>query len=280
MRAAVVGHLEWVEFVRVDHVPRAGEIVHATGWWAAPAGGGAGTAAQLARLTERTVFYTAVGNDELGRASIEALRDLGIDVQAVVRDEPTRRGFSLVDRSGERTITVLGERLGPTIDDPLPWADLADTDAVYITAGDPGAVRAARSAGVVVATARALPLLRDAAVELDALVGSGDDPSETYHPGDLDPPPRLVVRTQGSQGGTVQPRGEEEFSYAAAPLPGPIVDRYGAGDAFAGGLAFALAAGRGPAAAVAFGARCSAAVLTGAGPYAGQVSLQEIEAWT
>ena len=29
MRVAVVGHVEWVEFVRVENVPRAGEIVHA-----------------------------------------------------------------------------------------------------------------------------------------------------------------------------------------------------------------------------------------------------------
>jgi ribokinase len=29
MRIAVVGHVEWVEFARVEAVPRPGEIVHA-----------------------------------------------------------------------------------------------------------------------------------------------------------------------------------------------------------------------------------------------------------
>jgi hypothetical protein len=28
MQAAVVGHVEWIEFGRVDHVPAPGEIVH------------------------------------------------------------------------------------------------------------------------------------------------------------------------------------------------------------------------------------------------------------
>ena len=50
MRAAVVGHVEWVEFVRGDHVPAAGEIVHATDSFEEPAGGGAVAAAQLARM--------------------------------------------------------------------------------------------------------------------------------------------------------------------------------------------------------------------------------------
>lgn len=33
IRVAVVGHLEWIEFGRMEHVPAAGEIVHATERW-------------------------------------------------------------------------------------------------------------------------------------------------------------------------------------------------------------------------------------------------------
>jgi ribokinase len=50
MRVAVVGHVEWVEFARVQELPRAGEIVHATETWAEAAGGGAVAAVQLAKL--------------------------------------------------------------------------------------------------------------------------------------------------------------------------------------------------------------------------------------
>ena len=40
MRVAVVGHVEWVEFLRLDHVPRAGEIVQGVATVSVPAGGG------------------------------------------------------------------------------------------------------------------------------------------------------------------------------------------------------------------------------------------------
>ncbi|MCW5808134.1 MAG: ribokinase, partial [Deltaproteobacteria bacterium] len=67
MRVAVVGHVEWVEFLRVDHVPAAGDIVHARAELAVAAGGGAVAAVQLARWAGACTFYTALGDDELGR---------------------------------------------------------------------------------------------------------------------------------------------------------------------------------------------------------------------
>ena len=60
--------------------------------------------------------------------------------------------------------------------------------------------------------------------------------------------------------------------FRAAPLPGPVQDAYGCGDCFAAGLTFALAEGHPVDEAVAFGARCGAAVLTGRGAYAGQLT--------
>ena len=60
----------------------------------------------------------------------------------------------------------------------------------------------AREARTLVATPRELDTLQRASVELDALVGSGDDDGERYRPGDLDPPPRLVVATAGALGTT------------------------------------------------------------------------------
>ena len=75
----------------------------------------------------------------------------------------------------------------PLAADPLPWSELADIDAVYVTACDLPALRLARSARIVVATARIAPLLRAAGVTLDALVGSARDPSEPYTVGDIEP---------------------------------------------------------------------------------------------
>ena len=61
--------------------------------------------------------------------------------------------------------------------------------------------------------------------------------------------------------------------FEAAVVPGMLDDTYGAGDCFAAGLTFGLADGRSPEEAVELAARCGAAVLTGRGAYAGQLTL-------
>ena len=74
---------------------------------------------------------------------------------------------------------------------------------------------------------------------LDALIGSGLDPSERVDPKQLNP----------------------------APLPGPLVESYGCGDSFAAGVVTGLAARWSLAKAIALGAQCGAACATRFGPY-------------
>lgn len=265
MRVAVVGHVEWVEFARVDHVPAPGEIVHALETWEEPAGGGAVAAVQLARLAGDCVFLTALGDDELGHRAARELEQLGVRVEAAWREEPQRRAFVHLDEAAERTITVIGSRLGPNGGDPLPWDDLEGADAVYFTAGDAEAMRASRAARHLVATTRANEALVPAHVPLDILVRSARDPGEEYV--DLEPPPRFVAETDGASGGVLLSAEGTRQHWAAAPLPGPAVSAYGAGDSFAAGLTFGLAQGMEPAEAVELGARCGAICMTGLGPY-------------
>ena len=270
MRVAVVGHVEWVEFARVEEVPSAGEIVHANETWGQAAGGGAVAALQLARLAGEAELFTALGRDELGIRARAELESGGVRVHTANHLEPQRRAFTHVDEAGERTITVLGEKLRPRgDDDTLPWHELAECDAVYFVSGDVDALRRARRARLLVATARELPTLRRGGVQLDALVGSGEDDGERYRQGDVDPAPKLIVTTAGALGGWAQPGGP----YTAAPLPPDPADAYGAGDCFAAGLAFALAAGLDGPAALEFAARCGAGALAGPGVHAEAVPL-------
>jgi ribokinase len=272
MRVAVVGHVEWAEFARVEHVPAPGEIVHVLEAWEEPAGGGAVAAVQLAKLAGECLFLTALGDDARGRGAKRDLEAMGVRVEAAWRPEPQRRAFVHLDSGAERTITVIGGRMGPHGDDPLPWDELRGIDAVYLTAGDADAVRAARAARQLTSTVRALDSLADAGVELDVLLASANDAGERYTPGTLDPAPRLVALTDGARGGSLVSPGGASSRWAAAPLPGLPVDAYGAGDAFAAGLTFALAAGRAPEQALAMGARCGAACVAGRGPYGGQIT--------
>jgi ribokinase len=266
VRTAVIGHVEWCEFARVEHMPAQGEIVTAEATFEEAAGGGGVAAVQLARLAGDCTLYTAFGDDEVGRRAHARLEELGVRVEAAVRaGARTRRTFTHLDADGERTITVLGERLEAHRSDELAWDDLAGVDAVYFSAGDADALRAARAARAVVGTARVMDVLEHGAIRLDAVVASAADASERYHP--IDPPPALVVTTSGARGGTWIGHEGHTGKWAAATVPGEVRDSYGCGDSFAAGLAFGLGAGYDTDRALSLAAECGAACLAGDGPY-------------
>ena len=97
MRVAVVGHVEWIQFARVAHVPRPGEIVQAIEDWEEPGGGGAVAAVQLARLAGECLFLTALGDDDLGHRAKEELEALGVRVEVAWRPEAQRKAFVHAD---------------------------------------------------------------------------------------------------------------------------------------------------------------------------------------
>jgi ribokinase len=263
VRCAVVGHVEWVEFARVPHVPAAGEIVHADEIWAEPGGGGAVVASQLAKLAGGCDFFTALGDDELGHDAKGYLQRLDMDLHVQwTWSSKTRRAWVHVDSDGERTITVLGDKLLPDTPEGIDAYDL-----VFFVSGTVEALRAARGARFLAATLRETPTLAAAGVPFDLLVGSVADPRERQE-GSLIA--RTVVLTEGGAGGTAN-----GARYAAAALPGPIADSYGAGDSFGAALAFGLARGDDLAAALELAAAAGAAVLTGRGPYLAQLSFAE-----
>ncbi len=275
---AVVGHVEWVRFARVAHLPRAGEVAHARDPFDEPAGGGAVAAVQLARLAGEATLFTALGEDEHGRSSVARLRELGVHVWAAPRDAPTRSAVTLVDDSGERTITTFGPRLEPVGEDAqVPWGALAEMDAVYFTAGDLDGLRAARAARVLVASPRALHALGHG-VPLDALVLSGEDAVEREEATRAQADAELLVLTDGARGGSWERLGASgkrtggSGTWEAVPPPGAPVDSYGCGDSFVAGLTYGLGAGLALADALALAARCGAVCLTGRGPYERQLS--------
>jgi ribokinase len=275
MRAAVVGHTEWVWFGAVDRIPGPGDIAHATDEWELPGGGGAVAAVQLAKLADGCDFYTVFGDDDFAPRSVRGLEAFGVRVHAAIRpDTPTRRALSLVGPDGERTITTLGARLEPRAEDPLPWEQLDESDAVYVTAGDPGAFVHARRAGTMVVTTRVLRDLLASEVEPDALVGSARDPAERVDVGALPFTPPLLVRTEGGRGGTFVSGDGRSGRFAAEPADrAPNADAYGAGDSFAGGLTFALGSAMGVEEALRLAAWCGAGAASGRGPYSRQLSL-------
>jgi ribokinase len=270
-----VGHVEWVQFARVEHVPRPGEVAHAKDPFEEPAGGGAVAAVQLARLAGGALLVTALGEDEAAGRSVVRLQQLGVHVDHAKRAAPTRRAVTLVDEQRERTITTFGERLEPVGEDALAWEELAQMDAVYFTAGDLAALRAARAARVLVASPRARHALGHG-VRLDALVLSAEDAIEREEAKRAEGEADLVVLTDGARGGTYRTRDGRAGSWSAAEPPAAPVDSYGCGDSFAAGFAYGLGAGMGVDDALALAARCGAYCLTGRGPYERQLTGAEL----
>ena len=126
---------------------------------------------------QRVPFFTALGRDRCGAEAAERLDALGLELHVAWRDAPTRRGITFIDASGERTITVIGERLAPLAADPLPWQELAAMDGVFATATD--AAGLARRAAPVLAKLSPVEVhgLEDAAEIADRVrfgLGVGD----------------------------------------------------------------------------------------------------------
>jgi ribokinase len=232
---------------------------------------------QLAKLAGESLFYTALGDDELGHRARGELEQHEVRVHCEFRDKPQRRAFTYLDSRGERTITTIHERYGPSGDDDLAWEELDDANCVYFVSGDAASLRQARRARVLVATARSLEVLQQASVQLDALVHSSNDAGERYTAGQLSPEPKLVVGTAGHEGGTWTAAEGRTGSFHAATLPGPVADSYGAGDSFAAGLTFALGSGLEVEKALELASRCGAAAVTGRGAFAGQLTAEDLK---
>jgi ribokinase len=260
-KVAVVGHVEWVDFIPVRRMPKRGEVIHADGTAFARAAGGGGVAAVvLARLGAEVDFFCALGDDALGHAAAEQLADRGVTPHVAWRArQPTRRALTLLEDAGERTIVTVGERLEPTGADRLAWELLERAAGVYFTAGDVAALERARAARTLVATPRGRSAL-ERGPEIDALVFSRGDRDESEWVRRVRHKARLLVETRGAEGGVWS--GESDGSWNAVAPDGPVKDAYGCGDSFAAAFTFALAGGASVGEAAALGAEWGARSLT------------------
>ncbi|HHY32228.1 MAG TPA: ribokinase [Firmicutes bacterium] len=108
MSIVVVGSLNMDYVMQVDELPRVGETVFSTRYTSAPGGKGANQAAAAARLGASVKMLGCTGNDAAGRALLESLKGVGVDVSAVHFEpsQPTGSAFITVSASGANTIVV------------------------------------------------------------------------------------------------------------------------------------------------------------------------------
>ena len=239
LKFAVIGHIEWITFIKVDQLPKPGLISHSQISLEYPAGGGAVIAKKLRELTYGEVhFYTSLGNDFYGNQCLNILENMGIKLHVAWSEKPTRKGFSVIDSEGERSITIIGERLAPSHKDNLDWTTLNNMDGIFITAADKEILKKSRMAKTVCATPRVgLNIINESGIFLDALIGSNLDPGEVFSLNELRIMPKFVIKTEGENGGIIFPGGSR---YKAIKNKKIKVDSYGCGDSFAAGFLYGL----------------------------------------
>jgi ribokinase len=246
-RVIVLGSLNVDLVAAVERHPRPGETVLADGRLQRFAGGkGGNQAVAAAAAGARVSMVGAVGSDDAGQAYIERLRSREIDVSAVrtIDGTPTGQAWITVDDEGENSIVVIaGANSDVTIDHLPGLPDLAQGDVLLLQLEVPmrtvaAAARAAhgRGARVVINAAPYAALPHDVAALADPLVVNEH---EALQLADSDATPGSVLVTFGAAGCSWD--GERTDGIPVADVD--VVDTTGAGDAFCGALAAALAAG-------------------------------------
>jgi ribokinase len=285
---------------RATRMPGIGETIAGSGFTMGPGGKGSNQAVAAARAGAAVTFVSRVGRDDFAAVAQATWEREGISVR-VQRDadRPTGAAFIYVNETtGENAIIVV----------PGAAAAISPAD-VEAVAGDIGgaAVFVTQLEQPVAAARRGLEIARKAmvttvfnpapAAELDdgiyplcdfitpneseaslltgVQVGSVDDARRA---GDilLGKGVGTAIITLGDAGALLH--GREKSLLVPAFDAGPVVETAGAGDAFNGGFAAAIASGLNPLEAVRFGCAVAGISVTRAGTAPSMPMLEEVQA--
>jgi ribokinase len=261
-RVVVLGSLNVDLVAAVDRHPRPGETVLAQADLRRYAGGkGANQAVAAAEAGAQVAMVGAVGDDDAGRAYLGRLRERGIDVsgvRVVPRQHTGQAWITVSDADAENMIVVVP---GANAHVGEVGVGLGDGDVLLAQLEVPMAVVAAASARahgagarVVVNAAPYAALPADLAAVADPVVVNEHEALLLADSGVV---PRSLLVTFGGAGCSWD--GTE---FDGTPVPeGEVVDTTGAGDAFCGALAAALADGAGREDAVRLAAAAGAAAV-------------------
>lgn len=264
-RVLVVGSLNEDVVVAVQRRPDGGETVLGGDVTRAYGGKGGNQAIAAALAGASTAMVAAVGDDDTGGAYQQRLTAFGVVADGVVLRSgvPTGTAIIIVDADGENSIVVSpGANSRLTVDDLGPVDELGDGDVLLVQMEvDPSVVadavrRAARAgARVVINVAPYAGLPADVLDAADPVVVNEHEYELLLAAGLR---PRSVLVTLGA-------RGSRWGDVLVPAEPAQVVDTTGAGDAYCGALAAALAAGLDREAAMLTATRAAAAAVTRVG---------------
>jgi ribokinase len=260
MSVAVVGSINQDLTVRVSRSPREGETILGRGHFTGAGGKGANQAVAAARLGAAVSFFGRVGADRRGAEMLDSMRSAGIDVDGVGADEQAATGLAVITLADDAENAIIvspgaNARFEPRhLDVARDALDRAEVTLIQLEIPLETVMRASQLAGhrLILNPAPARPLPADLLGVVDVLV-----PNQTElgllagvpEPRAIDESaaaaravtgPGAIVVTMGERGALVV------VGDSAEHVPAPrvdAVDTTGAGDAFCGALAEALARG-------------------------------------
>ena len=137
---AVLGSINRDLSLRVPHLPRAGETLHALGSPVALGGKGANQAVAARLAGVPTAFFGAVGDDADGCELLAALRaaDVGVRIVVARRGQPTGSAVVIVDEAGDNVIIVAAGANGSVDQDYLDraWPLIRTAASVLLVQGE------------------------------------------------------------------------------------------------------------------------------------------------
>lgn len=280
----------------MERMPRPGETVNGRRFVTGPGGKGSNQAVAAARLGADVTFIGRVGHDAFGDQALRTWQQEGIHTDYVVRDADHATGVApiFVDDSGENSIVVvLGANLNIHPADIDAAADIIAEADIVLTQLEINydmvayALKVAKQKGVrtilnpapaghlapeVIAMA---DFMTPNETELEVLAGKTGVPVEEAARSLLTTSGQTAVVTMGSQGARYVTKDRSEL---VPTYKVNVVDTTGAGDAFNGGLAVALAEGKDLKAAIAFANAAAALCVTRPGTAPSMPQRSEVEA--
>jgi ribokinase len=281
-----------------DRVPKLGETIIGNHFDMGPGGKGSNQAIAISRLGGNVSFLAKVGDDIFGKEAMKLFEREGIDTAfiKVDSDAHTGAGIIFVDKDGHNCIGVApGANYRLTVEE-LDQADelFKSSKFLLMQLETPlpvvyHAIRKAKENGVTVILNPApgqkidseylsmIDILTPNETETEIIAGLAVTDTESA----IEAARKLVndgvknvIVTLGKQGCTLV-SAEKQQQYRAPKAN--AVDTTGAGDAFNGGLVYALAAGKNIDEAIEFGCKVGAYSVTSIGVVPGLPTVKDIE---
>jgi ribokinase len=286
---------------RTDRMPKWGETILGIAFKLGPGGKGSNQAVAAARLKSDVRLITKLGRDAFGEMARSFYRQQGMSLDRVYEDPEESSGTATIvvdDRTRENAIVVVQGACGRlTISEVEAAQEEIATSDIFLTQLElpiPPTIRGieiAHEAGVpvILNPAPALPLPKEIFRKVDYLtpneseaLGLIGEKSMTEFEDVEKLADRLialgvpnVVLTLGEKGAFV--KGPSVCHHIPAFQCGRVVETTGAGDAFAGGLAVALAEKKSLEAATVYGCAVAGISVTRPGTAPSMPTREEVD---